>query len=121
MDNLIQQEMVNLIRISWIVLIPVGVLLALVLYKLLMLLVGLVDLLTVARYELSPAMKDIRLLAEHAEFLSGKAAQSVKAVEKRMDATRPLVEKSLTGLQAVTGDLRQSVGAIWAGIRRSFK
>lgn len=114
MDDVTQQEMAHLIRVSWIVLIPAGVLLSLVLYKLGMLLHGLVEFLTLARYELSPAMKDLRLTAEHVEALSAKAVTGVKSVESGIAATGPVLRtagRSVTrGLESVWNGLKQSFG-----------
>ncbi len=114
MDDVTQQEMAHLIRVSWIVLIPAGVLLSLVLYKLAMLLHGLVEFLTLARYELSPAMKDLRLTAEHVEALSAKAVAGVKSVESGVAATGPALRtagRSVTrGLESVWNGLKQSFG-----------
>jgi len=113
MDDLTQQEMANLIRVSWIVLIPAGVLLSLVLYKLVMLLHGLLEFITLARYELTPAMKDIRLTAEHVEVLSAKAVEGVKTVEHSVYATGPALKSA--GREVVVG-----VESFWSGLKQSF-
>jgi hypothetical protein len=113
MDSFAQQELGHLIRVSWIVLIPLGVLLSLVLYKLAMLLHSLLDFLTIARYELAPAIKDLRLTAEHVEVLSAKAVSGVKSVEEGISATGP-------ALRAVKHDVVHGVESIWSGIRESF-
>ncbi len=114
MEELIQQEeLAHLIRVSWIVLIPVGVLLSMVLYKLAMLLHSLLDFMTLARYELTPAMKDLRLTVENAEILSSKAVSSLKSVESGVAATVPAIKSA--GQNVVSG-----VESLWNGIRESF-
>jgi hypothetical protein len=113
MDQLSQQEMANLIRVAWIVLIPGGVLLCMVLYQLTMLLLGLVEFLTVARYELAPAMKDIRLTAENVEVLSTKAVHGVKSVQNTMSATVP-------ALQLARREVALSLESFWSGLKQSF-
>lgn len=108
-----EQELAHLIRVSWIVLIPVGVLLSLVLYKLAMLLHSFLDFFTIARYELAPAMKDLRLTAEHVEALSAKAVSGVKSVEEGVSATGP-------ALRSAGRDIVAGVESVWSGIRESF-
>lgn len=111
--NAAQTEMEHLLRVSWIVLIPAGVLLSMVLYKLAMLLHGLVEFLTLARYELAPALKDVRLTAEHVEALSSRAANSVKTVENGVAATGP-------ALKAVGREIQYGLQSVWSGIMQSF-
>jgi hypothetical protein len=113
MNDLTQQEMAHLIRVSWIVLIPAGVLLSLVLYKLMMLLHGLLDFLTLARYELTPALKDVRLTAEHVELLSAKAVEGVKTVESGVAATGPAIKSA-------GRDMMVGLESFWSGLRESF-
>lgn len=109
----VQTEMQHLLRVSWIVLIPAGVLLSMVLYKLAMLLHGLVEFMTLARYELAPALKDVRLTAEHVEALSSRAAAGVKSVESGVAATGP-------ALKAVSREIRYGFQSVWNGITQSF-
>lgn len=113
MDEATQQEMAHLVRVSWIVLIPAGVLLSMVLYKLAMLLHGLLDFLTLARYELTPALKDLRLTAEHVETLSAKAVAGVKTVESGVASTGPAIR---TAGRTIT----RGIESVWDGIRNSF-
>lgn len=113
MDSIAQQEMAHLIRVSWIVLIPAGVLLSMVLYKLVMLLHGLVEFLTLARYELAPAMKDLRLTAEHVEVLSAKAVTGVRTVEHGVSSTGP-------ALRSAGRNMVNSLESFWTGLRQSF-
>lgn len=108
------QEMTHLIRVAWILLIPAGVLLSMVLYKLFLLLQGLFEFLTLARHELTPAMRDLRLTAEHVETLSAKAVHNVKIVENSASSVGPLV-------RAVQHNAVSRVSAIWRGLRQSFK
>lgn len=112
-NEFVQQELAHLVRVSWIVLIPAGVLLSLVFYKLLMLLTGLVEFLTLARYELAPALKDVRLTAEHVETLSAKAVTSVRTVENGMASTGP-------ALRSASREVALGLGSLWGGIKRSF-
>lgn len=114
MDETTAQEMAHLVRVGWIVLIPAGVLLSLVLYKLAMLLHGLLEFLTLARYEVAPALKDLRLTAEHVESLSAKAVAGVQSVEHGVAATGPALRSArqelAVGLQSFFSGLKQSFG-----------
>ena len=109
-----EQELAHLIRVAWILLIPAGVLLSMVLYKLFVLLQGVVEFLTLARHELTPAMRDVRLTAEHMETLSAKAVANVRSVESGLNLAVPILQsvkhKTLTGLSA-----------LWRGVEKSFK
>jgi hypothetical protein len=108
------QEMTHLIRVAWILLIPAGVLLSMVLYKLFVLLQGLLEFVTLARHELTPAMRDLRLTAEHVEVLSAKAVHNIKAVESSALSVGPLV-------RAVQNKTLSGLGALWRGFSQSFK
>lgn len=114
MDDLTQQEMAHLIRVSWIVLIPGGVLLSLVLLQLCKLLFGLTDFLTLARYELTPALRDLRLTVEHVEALSARAVSGVKTVESGVAATGP-------ALRCAGRTVSAGVKSFWKGLRQSFR
>lgn len=113
MDEATQQEMAHLVRVSWIVLIPAGVLMSMVLYKLVMLLHGLLDFLTLARYELTPALKDLRLTAEHVETLSAKAVASVRSVEHGVASTGPAIKSA-------GRTLTKGLESFWSGLTSSF-
>ena len=108
-----QEELTHLIRVAWIVLIPAGVLLSLVLYKLAMLLHGVLEFLTVARYELTPAIKDLRLTAEHVEVLSAKAVAGVRTVEEGVTSAGP-------ALQSVGRKAMHGVGSLLRGLTQTF-
>ena len=113
MEPSTQQELARLIQISWIVLIPVGVLLAMVLYKLFILLHELQELSTIARYEIAPAIKDLRLTAEHVELLTAKAVNSVKSMEDGVSGVKP-------ALQGGVDKIKTGVSSVWHGLINSF-
>jgi hypothetical protein len=108
------QEMSHLIRVAWILLIPAGLLLSMVLYKLFVLLQGLLEFLTLARHELTPALRDLRLTAEHVEALSARAVNNVRAVETTAQSVGPMV-------RAARNKIFSGVGAVWRGLRQSFR
>jgi hypothetical protein len=113
MNPLTEHELANLIRVAWIVLVPGGVLLCMVLYKLAMLLHGLVEFLNLARYEMAPTLKDLRLTAENVEVLSAKAVHSVRTVEHRVSSTVPAI-------QSAGRNLASGLESFWSGVRASF-
>lgn len=110
----------NLVQINLLILVPVGVLLVMLLYKLVMLLHSLSEFLSIARYELSPAIKDLRLTASHVETLSAKAVASVESVERGVEATRPVIGKGVENVRQVSEDIRSGLFALLGGLRRSF-
>jgi hypothetical protein len=93
-------------------LIPVGFLLAIVLYRLIILLHTLSEFLSLARYEMTPTMKDIRLTAQNMEALSRKAVGSVQTIENGVAAAGPAMQSAkrrvVTGFQSLVGGLRQA-------------
>ncbi len=113
MEMLPQEEWGYLIRTSWLVLIPVGLMLVLVLYNLMRLIHSVLDLLSHAKYELTPAMKDVRLTAEHVELLSRKAVDSVQSVEDGIHATGPVI-------QSARNKVRAGFESLVVGLQQSF-
>jgi hypothetical protein len=114
MDVLAMQnsaEWEQLVRVAWIILIPTGVLLAMVLYKLAMLIHGLMELVSLARYEMTPAMQDLRMTAEHVEALSRKAVSGVESLEEGIAATGPAIhslkQRLSIGARSLVGSLGQ--------------
>ncbi len=120
MDQEYLLELTNLIRVSWILLIPVGVLLVMVLYKLVMLLHSVSEFLTLAQYELSPAIKDLRLTAAHVETISAKAASSVEAVERGIQSTKPAIDKGVHSVRAFPHALKVGIESLMNGLKNSF-
>jgi hypothetical protein len=124
MNDTTQLELTQLIRISWIVLIPVGVLLALVLYKLAMLLHSVLDFLTVARYELAPTLKDLRTTMEHVEEISARAASGAKTVERGVSEAGPALGRGVERVKDVTATVAKGlvtgVESLWQGVQQAF-
>ena len=94
--------------VSWLLLIVVGGLLSAVLFKLVFLLHSVSEFMTIARYELSPVIKELRLTADHLEVISGKAASGVESVEKGIHALRHTPDLIKSGTGAVVEGIRQS-------------
>lgn len=82
LQDTLNLELANLVRISWVLLIPLGLLLVAILYKTTLLLNELLQSMILIRYEVTPIVKEVRLMAENMETLSAKALQTVDSVEK---------------------------------------
>jgi len=106
-------EWEQLVRVAWIILIPTGVLLAMVLYKLAMLIHGLMELVSLARYEMTPAMQDLRMTAEHVEALSRKAVSGVESLEEGIAATGPAIRSLKQRLSIGARSLVGSLGEVF--------
>lgn len=114
------RQLANLVQVSWIILIPVGVLLAMVLYKLAMLMHSVSEFLVLARHELSPTLQDVRKTAHHVELITSKAAVSVNTVEQGMLAVGPAMNRGVERLRHVPDDIKSGVVALLSGLRTSF-
>jgi hypothetical protein len=111
----------NLILVTWILLIPVGVLLAITLYNLATLLYDVKNFLNVVRYEMSPVMKELRLTAEHLESISAKAASSVDSLEKGVNSVKPLMGKGADKLKDLSHNVQDGVASLFGGLKRSLQ
>ena len=120
METILDQELTQLVRISWYVLITVGILLVMILYKVLSLLSTLVQFVTVAQYEASPAIRNLRMTTEHVEALTFKARSSVESVEQGIEATKPLVEKGAQKVKNAADNILSGVGSVAGGFLKSL-
>lgn len=96
-------QLATLAKVAWIILIPVGLLLTMVLFKLAFLLHTVSDFVGVARYELIPLLRELQQTSTHLETLSAKVVASVESVEKGVHAIKPTLSKGL-------GVLREKLG-----------
>jgi len=112
----------GLVQLNLFILIPVGLLLAVVLYKLVMLLSLVYQFLSIAQYELAPTLRDLRSTATHVEALSAKAVAGVETVERGIEQTRPVIEKGVKNLQVAGQELQagisSAVGSLFASFRK---
>jgi hypothetical protein len=110
----------TLIMVSWILLIPVGVLLAIVLFKLAFLLHGASEFFSLARYELYPTIKDLRQVASRADTLSAKALSSVETLEKGFEKGAEVAGSSMGKLRSVSQGMVGGVGTMMGTVLRSM-
>lgn len=111
--DLVQQEFAHLIRVGWIVLIPAGVLLSMVLYKVVMLLHNFLSFFTLAQYEMAPALKDLRRTAEHVEELTSKAVTGVRTVESGVGATG-------SAIRSASKSTAEKMSSFWEVLKTTF-
>lgn len=114
------EQVKSLILVNLGILIPVGILLVMLLYKLVMLLQSLGEFLTLAQYEVSPTLKDVRSITRNVETISQKAVSGVESVERGVEATKPVVSQSVENVRSLSSDLKNNVSAVVSGIFRSF-
>lgn len=85
----LSQQLSILTMVGWIALIPValllipiGVLVAILLAQLAMILCGVMEFFPMARYEIYPILKHVRQITARAEALSEKATTGVENIER---------------------------------------
>ncbi|MEB3206435.1 MAG: hypothetical protein VKK59_03690 [Vampirovibrionales bacterium] len=109
-----------LILVAWIVLIPVGVLLCILLFRLIALLDTLHLLVDAIRMEITPLLNSLQETASHVEALTQKAQHSLESVERGAKAVPPLVSKGFQALGQrlmTTGEHMQAVTSPWLKTR----
>ena len=112
----VSQQLSQLIQVSWLLLIPVALMLVLVLHQLWTLLQGLSEFMSMARYELYPAVKDLRAVANHLEVISAKAVVGAETVEKAAH----VASKGVDGVKSSLEGLFTNTGSFLGGLVRSF-
>lgn len=102
------------IVLAGILLIPVVIGLVVVLFKLAFLIHSTSEFLRMASYELTPLVKELRLIVNHLEHIGKQASTGVQEVSNTLHHTGPALKKGL-------GQLKVGIGAIFSGISRSFE
>lgn len=102
------------IVLAAVLLIPVAVGFLLVLFKLAFLLHSVQEFVRIATYELTPLIKELRLIVDHLEDLGHKAAVSVQEIREGIHHAGPLLRKGIDQVRAGTS-------ALVSGISRSFE
>jgi hypothetical protein len=102
-----------LIIIAGVLLIPVGLGIIVVLFKLAFLIHSASDFLAFATYELSPVIKEIRKTVDHIGTIGERASVGAYEVSQGIKNTGPLVKSGLSKLKVGTW-------ALVSGIGRSF-
>ncbi|MDX2085631.1 MAG: hypothetical protein SFZ03_09615 [Candidatus Melainabacteria bacterium] len=116
----VSSQMANLLAVCWILLIPIGVLLAIILYKIVFLLHTALEFFTLARFEAYPMLQDLRATAHHVEKLSGKVVAGVEAAEQAAQAAVPVVKQGASSVGQQVRGLVDGVGAMLGGLYRVF-
>jgi hypothetical protein len=120
-------EWETLVKVVWILLIPIGFLVVLLLYQVLLLLFTLTDLVSLARHEVVPTLKNVRLSSGHAEALTGKVVSGVEGVERGFKKFRlkkqsnDCMQTGLSALSKVTQPVQAGFSGVVSGLQRAFK
>jgi hypothetical protein len=77
---------------------PVGLCLLVLLVQLVFILASVLECLTLIRYEILPALKDVRLTAAHVEDLSGRVATGGQVLHQSIRSGRFGVQALVSGL-----------------------
>lgn len=102
----------RLILVSWILLIPIGVFLVLILGKLVFILHGVSEFMTLSRYELYPILKDIRQIAERADTLSQKAVDASESLERGIEVASQQAERLKTAAEDTVSTIGGPIGSV---------
>ena len=117
-------QLANLIQVAWIFLIPIGLLLALVLYKIVCLLQVVLEISTIARYEVYPTLKHVHRITERVDNLSTKVSESVDKMQQTVQKVKPAVEKGTQGFKSGAGKAKELsstlVRGLWEIIKKRF-
>jgi hypothetical protein len=103
------QQVANLALVAWLFLIPLGLLLSLLLYKVVSLLGLVLEFGTIAKYELFPTLKHVHRIAGRVDTLSEKVSSGVTSVENTMSAVKPVFKKGAAGVKSVSGKVASQV------------
>jgi predicted PurR-regulated permease PerM len=102
----------SLITTVWVLLIPVGLLLVAVLFRLWMVLNDVSGFVTQLRYELPTILKDIRAIINRVERLSHKTEDSAIATERNVVKAGRVALTALSQVGKATGGVWGGVGAV---------
>jgi len=99
----------SLLTTVWVLLIPIGLLLIAVLFRLWMVLNDLSGFITQLRYELPSILKDVRTIVNRVDRLTHKAEDSAVATEKNV------VKAGQVALSALS-QVGKATGGVWGGV-----
>ncbi|XVJ50842.1 MAG: hypothetical protein HEQ32_01630 [Vampirovibrio sp.] len=110
-------QLAKLLEVMTLLLIPVGVLLALLLYKLVFLLQNALDFVTIARFDLIPMIQDLRAITSHTAKLTEQVDSSMDFIQHSVGQVKPALSQlkswGSTGLHAVT-DWMKEQAVLWS-------
>jgi hypothetical protein len=112
-------QLAKLVMVVSVLLLPLGALGVLLLYKVSKLLGAVLELVTVARFDIYPMVKDLRALTHHAEALIGKLHTLADATEDTLAALKPKVAEggqTLLGWWHTLGQASKVLGKGLAGM-----
>jgi hypothetical protein len=96
--SLADLQLAKLFSVVGFLSIPLGVLLVLVLYQLLLLLIGTVECATMAKYEVTPLLHHIKNITQQVDGISTKVNSGLGAIEGSVNQTvayaQPMMKKT---------------------------
>jgi hypothetical protein len=100
-QSLSDVQLAKLLQVATLMLIPVGLVMLLLLYKVITLLQHGLDFVNIARFDLIPLLQDARHITSHVSSLTQKVDSGVTTVQNTISKASPLLNKTKTGAKAV--------------------
>jgi hypothetical protein len=100
-QSLSDVQLAKMLQVATLMLIPVGLVVLLLLYKIIVLLQHGLDFINIARFDLVPLLQDARHITHHVSSLTQKVDSGVSNVQNVMSKASPLLSKTKTGAKAV--------------------
>lgn len=102
--SLADVQLAKMIEVLTVLLIPVGVLLALLLYKSLFLLQHALDFINIARFDLVPLIQDLRAITSHTARLVEQVDSGVDLIQRSLGNVPVVLNKAKSwGLSGLCG------------------
>jgi|GEM_PF-6204031 len=90
-QSLSDMQLANMLQVATWLLVPVGILLVLLLYKLSSLLQYALEFFSIARFDIVPIIQDARIITAHAANLSKKVDSGAQTVQDTVDKVKPYI------------------------------
>lgn len=97
-------QLAKLLQVLTLLLIPVGVLLALLLYKTVFLMQQVLDFVNIARFDVVPMIQDLRAITSHTAKLAEQVDSSVSLVQRSVGKVNPALKHATSwSLEKLSG------------------
>lgn len=118
--DVVETQLANLITVSWILLIPAGLLVVLLLYKMVYLLHTVSEFVSISRFELYPLLQSLQRTADHVDKLTGKVVAGVEQIERGIENTKPMVADAARKVADGMSSLSRQSGSLFSGLLGLF-
>jgi hypothetical protein len=116
LENGVQVQLAQLVQVAWVLLIPLGVMGLFLLYKLGCLLQLVLELGTIARYELYPILQNAHRITDRVDVLSSKVTSGVEAVERTAAKAKPAWKKGSETFTVGRYKVKAAAGTLFTGL-----